>query len=123
MVAGTARGSGRDTNPDPDLPSALAGEQADRDREVAHHTRRVVMASLGVIQDQKASRKRGRAIAVAAMLVFLLVVGPLLWWAFDNLVAEEHPADLVGEFSLWVCILCPALLAAAVVAGWLRHRS
>jgi hypothetical protein len=23
---------------------------------------------------------------------------------------------------LWVCILCPALVACALVAGWARHR-
>jgi Na+-driven multidrug efflux pump len=108
---------------DRDLTAALAGERADRDREVAGHTRRVVMASLGVIKEQQAGRKRVRAIAIASILVFLLVFGPLIWWAVDNLIAGERLGDLASQFSLWACILCPALLAAAVVAGWLRHRS
>lgn len=118
MVAGSARGSH-----EADLHAALAGQTADREREVAHSTRRVVMASLGIIKEQKAGRRRVRAIAIASILVFLLVFGPLIWWAVDNLVSGEHLGDLAGELSLWACILCPALLAAAVVAGWLRHRS
>ena len=118
MVAGSADGPR-----DRDLRTSVASQDAGRDREVAYGTRRVVMASLGVMKDQKAGRKRVRAIALAAILVFLLVVGPLIWWAVDNLIAGEHLGDLASQFSLWVCILCPALLAAAVMAGWLRHRS
>jgi Na+-driven multidrug efflux pump len=115
MVAGFAEGSD-----DRDLGGSL---RADRDREVCHRTRRVVMASLGVIKEQKAGRKRVRAIAIASVLVFLLVFGPLIWWAVDNVIAGEHLGDLASQFSLWACIVCPALLAAAVMAGWLRHRS
>jgi Na+-driven multidrug efflux pump len=95
---------------------------AERDREVAHSTRRVVLASLGVLNDQKAGRKRVRSLALAATLLVLLVVGPLVWWAVDTLIDGEHMGDLTSEFSLWVCILCPALLAAALMAGWLRKR-
>jgi Na+-driven multidrug efflux pump len=58
----------------------------------------------------------------AAMLVVLLVVGPLIWWAVDNLIGGDRVSDMTSQFSLWVCILCPALLAAAVMAGWLRKR-
>ena len=123
MVAGAAQGSDRGANPDSELSASFAGGSADRDREVAFKTRRTVMASLGVMKDQAAGRKRIRAIAMASILVFLLVVGPLIWWAVDNLIAGEHLGDLACQLSLWVCILCPALLAAAVVAGWLRHRS
>jgi len=122
MVAGAAQGSDRGASPDRDLSTTLAGERAGRDREVAFSTRRVVMASLGVLNEQKAGRKRIRAVALAAILVFLLIVGPLIWWAADNLIAGEHLGDLTCQLSLWVCILCPALLAAAVVAGWLRNR-
>ena len=118
MVAGITQESH-----DQDLRAALAGGGADRDREVACSTRRVVMASLGVIKEQKAGRKRVRAIAIASILVLLLVFGPLIWWAVDNLIAGDRMGDLASELSLWACILCPALLAAAVVAGWLRHRS
>jgi hypothetical protein len=106
-----------------DLVAALAGGQAGRERAVAHRTRRVVLASLGVMQEQKAGRQRVRALALAAILLVLLLVGPLVWWAADNLIAGERLGDLTSQFSLWVCILCPALVAAALVAGWLRHRS
>jgi Na+-driven multidrug efflux pump len=95
---------------------------AERDRELAHRTRRVVLASAGVLNDQREGRKRTRSVALAATLLVLLVVGPLVWWAADNLISGEHMGDLTSEFSLWVCILCPALLAAALMAGWLRKR-
>jgi hypothetical protein len=116
-VAGSVEGHERD------LSAAAAGQRADRDREVAQNTRRVVMASLGIIKEQKAGRKRVRAIAIASILVFLFIFGPLIWWAVDNLVSGEPMGDPASELSLWACIVCPALLAAAVVAGWLRHRS
>jgi Na+-driven multidrug efflux pump len=80
------------------------------------------MASLGVIKEQRAGRRRVRAVALAAIVIVLLVVAPLIWWAVDNLINGEHLGDLTSQFSLWVCILCPALLAAAVMAGWLRQR-
>lgn len=123
MVAGTSERSDRGgANPDRDLKAALAGERADRERDVAFSTRRVVMASLGVIKEQRAGRRRVRAVALAAIVIVLLVVAPLIWWAVDNLINGEHLGDLTSQFSLWVCILCPALLAAAVMAGWLRQR-
>jgi hypothetical protein len=109
--------------PDGELVAALAGARAGRERAVAHRTRRVVMASMGVMQDQKAGRQRIRAVALASILVVMLALGPLVWWAVDNLFAGEHLGDLTCQFGLWVCILCPALVAAALVAGWLKHRS
>jgi hypothetical protein len=122
MVGEAANGSGAGTNPDRDLAASLRTGTAERDRDVAQSARRVVMTSLGVIKEQKAGRKRVRAIALASILVFVFAVGPLVWWAVDDLVAGERPGDLSSQFALWVCILCPALLAAAVVAGWLRKR-
>ena len=105
-----------------DLLSALSGNQAGRDRAVAHKTRRVVLASLGVMKDQKAGRKRGLALALAAVLLVVLVLGPFFWRVADELIGGELLSDTATEFSLWVCILCPALLAAALVAGWLRKK-
>ena len=103
-----------------DLVQALAGSQAGRDRAVAHRTRRVVMASLGVMQQQKAGRKHSRAVAVAASLLVVLGQGPFFWRVADDLIGGEHISDMATQFSLWVCILCPAMLAAALVAGWSR---
>lgn len=105
-----------------DLLSALSGNQAGRDRAVAYKTRRVVLASLGVLKDQKAGRKRGLALALAAVLLVILVLGPFFWRVADELIGGEFLSDTATEFSLWVCILCPALLAAALVAGWARKK-
>ncbi len=108
--------------PSRDLIAALAGKQAGRDRAVADHTRRVVMASLGVMQDQKAGRKRDRSLALASLLLVLLALGPFVWRVFDDLIGGEHIGDIATQASLWVCVLCPAILAAVLVAGWSRSK-
>ena len=95
---------------------------SERDRTVARNARRVVMASMGVMQEQKAQRKRTRSVALAALVVLLLVIGPLAWLVVDYFNAGGHMGDLTSEFTLWAGILCSALLAAALVAGWLRKR-
>ena len=106
-----------------DLLSALSGTQAGRERAVAHKTRRVVLASLGVMQDQKAGRKRALALALAAILLVGLVLGPFFWRVADELIGGELLSDTATQLSLWVGILlCPALLAAALVAGWSRRK-
>lgn len=101
-----------------ELLSALAGSEAGRERAVAFKTRRVVLTSLGVMNDQKAGRQRGRAVAMAAVLLVILALGPFFWHVAFDLIGGEHMADISTQISLWVCILCPALLAAALVAGW-----
>lgn len=114
---GTAAGTAKR-----DLLSALTGKQAGRDRVVAETTRRVVMASLGVIQDQQAGRRRTRSLALAAVLLALLAFGPLAWRVADDLIGGEHISDIATQTSLWACILCPAILAAFLIAGWSRSK-
>lgn len=106
-----------------ELLSALTGREANRERVVAHQTRRVVLSSLGVIKEQNETKSRARAVALAVTVVLLLLIGPLLWEAIDSLIAGEHLADPGSQLSLLACILCPTLLAAVLVAGWWKHRS
>ncbi len=105
-----------------DLLSALAGKQAGRERAVAEKTRRVVLASHGVIQDQKADRRRTRSVVLASLVLALLAFGPLAWRVGDDLIGGEHFGDIATQTSVWACILCPAILAAFLVAGWSRNK-
>jgi hypothetical protein len=109
--------------PPSDLISALAGREANRERAVAHRTRRVVLSSLGVIREQKQDGSRARGVALAVTLLVLLLIAPLIWEATDSLIAGEHLGDPGSQLSLWACIVCPTLLAAGLVAGWWKHRS
>jgi hypothetical protein len=104
-----------------DLLAAL--RDANRERLVGHRTRRVVQSSLGVLRERQQDRSRVRSVALAVTVVVLLLIAPLLWEATDSLIAGEHLGDPGNQWSLWACIACPTLLAAAVVAGWWRHRS
>jgi hypothetical protein len=105
-----------------ELLAALAGKQASRDRAVAQTTRRVVLTSLGVMEEQKATGKRSRALALAVLLVVLLALGPFVWHVTEDLIGGEHLADIATQTSLWICILCPAVLAAVIFAGWARRK-
>ena len=113
--------SGR--KPAADVISALAGAEASRDGAIAARTRRVVLASLGLMQEQKAGRKRTKAVALAAVLMAVLGLAPFVWHVAENLIGGEHLCDLTTELSLLVCILCPALVAAVLVAGWARRAA
>ena len=106
-----------------ELLSALAGQDANRERSVAYRTRRVVLSSHGVLQERKQDTTRARSVALAVTLVVLLLIAPLLWEATDSLIAGEHLGDPRTQWSLWACIICPMLLGAALVAGWWKNRS
>jgi hypothetical protein len=114
----TARAAGAEG----ELLAALAGKRAGRERAVAQTTSRVVLASLGVMEEQRAGRRRSRALALAALLLVLLALGPFAWHVTEDLIGGEHMADIATQTSLWICILCPAVLAAMLVAGWARSR-
>ncbi len=110
------------TEGDHELISSLAGKQADRESAVAHRTRRVVMASLGVMQEQKAGRKRSAALAVAGVLMGIFLLAPTAWRVAEDLRAGEHFYDITTQFSLWFGLFCLALVAAVLLAGWARHK-
>lgn len=111
------------THQNRELVEALSGRQAGRDSAVADQTRRVVMASMGVIAEQKAGRRRTKAVAIAAALVVVLLLGPLLWWAAEVLIEDERLTGLTVQLSVLILLLCAAILGSAVLAGWLRRRS
>lgn len=106
-----------------ELLSALAGTQAARDGAVANRTRRVVLASLGVIEEQNSGRRRTRAVALAALLLVVLAIGPFIWRVVEDLIGGEHVGDMPTQMSILICVLCPAMIAAVLVAGWARRRS
>jgi hypothetical protein len=112
-----------DMHRDEEIIGALAGVEADHDRSVAHKTRRVVRTSLGVMKEQKAGRKRIRAVALAFLLVIVFIVGPAVWWIADTLIDEEHLTSLVAQLSVWSFLLVSAILGCVLLAGWLRRRS
>ena len=106
-----------------DLVEAVAGFRGDRERATADKTRRVVSASAGVMKDQRAGRKRIRSMALAATLLVFFVVAPPIWWVADTLIEEEHLTSTVSEFAVWGFFFVTALLASALLAGWLRRKS
>ena len=128
VAGGSRAGAGENRGPvsaDPvsaDLVSALSGKEASREQAVAYRTRRVVLASHGVMQDQKAGRKRSRALALASILLMILAMGPFVWRVTDDIIGGEHWSDLATQSCLWTSILFPALVAAALVVGWLRQK-
>lgn len=105
------------------LAETMAGFNGDRDRATADRTRRVVMATAGLMQEQRAGRKRIRAMALAATLVVFFVVAPPIWWIAESLIEEEHLTSLVSELAVWGFFSVTALLGSALLAGWLRRKS
>jgi hypothetical protein len=108
--------------PSDDLLSALSGLDANRTRTVANRTRRVVLSSQGVLQEQNRGRNRARSFAIAGAIVLLLLLAPLAWQASEGFTQGEHLLDPSAQLAIWAVIACAAILAAALVAGWLRRR-
>jgi hypothetical protein len=119
---GAPRNNGSGPETDRDLLSALSGTQASQERAVAYRTRRVVSASLGVIQERKEGGRRRRSMALASILLVILALGPFVWRVTDDVIGGERWSDMATQTSLWFCFLFPAVLAAALVAGWARRE-
>jgi len=123
-ASGRTVGSSHDAQQDSgDLVEAAAGFQGDRARATAEKTRRVVMTSAGVMQEQRAGRKKIRAMALAATLVVFFIVAPPIWWIAENLIEEEHLTGTLSELAVWGFFSVTALLSSALLAGWLRRKS
>jgi hypothetical protein len=119
-LAGGSETQGKEA--DRDVLSSLSGVQAGRERAVAYRTRRVVQTSLGVMREQKAGSKRSRSLALASILLVALALGPFVWRIVDDVVGGEHWEDLTTQVSILVGFFFLALLAAALVAGWMRSK-
>ena len=122
-ITGTAPETGADAGSHQEVLAALAGGDAEMARVAAHRTRRVVMASLGVMQEHKAGLKRNRALALAATLLVFFVLGPPIWWIADTLIEEERLTSAMSEITVWGFFLSTALVASALLAGWMRRKS
>jgi len=120
LVENSASRATPEKDSDRELLSSLAGGQAGRDLDVAQKTRRVVLASLGVLQGQKEGGKRSHALALASIVLVILALGPFVWHVADDLFGGELLGDVPTQSSILVCVLCLALLAAALTAGWRR---
>jgi len=57
-----------------DILAALSGLDANRERAVAHRTRRVMQSSMGVIRERDQSKARSRAVALAVTFVVSLLI-------------------------------------------------
>jgi hypothetical protein len=100
--------------------SSLCGHDAERACALTQRTRQVVLASQGVLKDQQSCRRRTRILALTSVVFILLGVTPLVWWTVDTIIADEHFSEVTSQIALWSCTLCPALIAAVLIAGWTR---
>lgn len=105
-----------------DLLRALAGNCGQRDREAGDKTRRVVLASLGVLKDQSHFRRRNRALALATLLVLLVLLGPFLWWGWEQLLCGDSLNSAQCQLHIFLYFLGGAVMASVILAGWLKRK-
>jgi len=111
----------KEASRDRELLAALSGKRANREGVVALRARRAVRSTLGLLKEQEAGRKRTSSIALAGLVLAGLGMAPFAWRLADDLFGGEHICDITTQLSLLICVFCPALVAAVLVAGWLRR--
>lgn len=102
--------------------SSLCGHDSDRASALTQRTRQVVLASQCVLKDQQSCRRRTRILALTSVVFILLGVTPLVWWTVDTIISDGRFSETTGQIALWTCSLCPALIAAVLIAGWMRSQ-
>ena len=61
--------------------------------------------------------------ALGATLLVFIVLGPPIWWIADTLIEEERLTTTMSEITVWGFFLSTALVASALLAGWMRRKS
>ena len=105
-----------------DLLKALSGCCSNQERDCSDRTRRIIRSSIGVIKERRRRRRRHGALALAAVLLLLILLGPIFWWMAVAIFVCGPLCSIPFQLNLFILFLGGAILASAILAGWLRRR-